>query len=558
MFEQVGPGTGTTQYSYVPVGSLGALQLQQESGPLANGAIAYAYDELGRLASRTVGGQGAETFQYDALGRLVTHASDLGSFTLSYLGQTGQLISRTLSGSTLATTWSYLPNSGDRRLSGIANTGLAAGQYSNYAFTTTPENFISGITESSDASAVYPTAGTQTATYNNLNQLTNLSGQTLTFDADGSLTSDGQRTYSWDAENRLVGIAYPGQPGKATAFTYDGLGRRVSIASTPPGGGSATTTSYLWCGSALCQARDAGNTPIRGYYDEGEVVPGSPAQPYYYGLDQIGSVRRAFASTSSAPAYSYDPYGVPLQGTAPVTDFVYGGMFYNADSGLYLTRYRAYDPVAGRWLSRDPFGEGSDPVGNLYPYAGGNPISLTDPNGDFVPLLVGAAAGAASDVAIQLAINGGKFGCINWGSVGISAALGAVGGAGGGYVDMLFRRAFAALAARRAAQTAAQALGEASTTIGARGGESAAAAAGRQAHRELAERIAGKSGWQSEPRLVGANGRIYRPDVVTPHGRVLELKPNTPSGRASGARQIQIYEEQLGMRGRVIYYEPPQ
>ena len=35
-------------------------------------------------------------------------------------------------------------------------------------------------------------------------------------------------------------------------------------------------------------------------------------------------------------------------------------MFYNADSGLYLTQYRAYDPVAGRWLSRDPIGEMDD------------------------------------------------------------------------------------------------------------------------------------------------------------------------------------------------------
>jgi len=42
-------------------------------------------------------------------------------------------------------------------------------------------------------------------------------------------------------------ITYPGQPGKQTAFTYDGLGRRRTIASTPPGGGSATTTAYLWC-----------------------------------------------------------------------------------------------------------------------------------------------------------------------------------------------------------------------------------------------------------------------------------------------------------------------
>jgi hypothetical protein len=32
-------------------------------------------------------------------------------------------------------------------------------------------------------------------------------------------------------------------------------------------------------------------------------------------------------------------------------------MFYHADSGLYLTQYRAYDPRTARWLSRDPLGE---------------------------------------------------------------------------------------------------------------------------------------------------------------------------------------------------------
>jgi len=91
---------------------------------------------------------------------------------------------------------------------------------------------------------------------------------------------------------------------------------------------------------------------------------------------------------------------------------------------------------------------------------------------------------------------------------------------------------------------------------GVRGGESAAAAAGRQAHSELAERVLQKPGWQSEPRLLAADGKIYKPDVVTPNGRILELKPNTPSGRAAGARQVRNYEEQLGMPGRVIYYDP--
>jgi RHS repeat-associated protein len=56
-------------------------------------------------------------------------------------------------------------------------------------------------------------------------------------------------------------------------------------------------------------------------------------------------------------------------------------MFYSADNGLYLTRYRAYDPVASRWLSRDPAGEQSDAVGNLYPYVAGNPVNRWDSQG---------------------------------------------------------------------------------------------------------------------------------------------------------------------------------
>src|SRR5258707_7848334 len=98
-------------------------------------------------------------------------------------------------------------------------------------------------------------------------------------------------------------------------------------------------------------------------------------------MDQLGSVRRSFASTTSAPAFGYDPYGNALQATAPLTDFGYAGMFYNADSGLYLTQYRAYDPSIGRWLSRDPLGEGSDPTANLYSYVESNPLLYVDPSG---------------------------------------------------------------------------------------------------------------------------------------------------------------------------------
>ncbi|MGX5804292.1 RHS repeat-associated core domain-containing protein [Bradyrhizobium sp. Arg314] len=373
-------GTGTTQYSYFPPFAQGALKLQQESGPLANSAITYAYDELGRPSSRTAAGAGAETFGYDAIGRLTGHTSDLGAFVLGYLGQTDQVTGRQLANSTLATSWSYLPNSGDRRLAQISNVGLSAGQFSTYQYTTTPENLITSITETSDSPASYPTSSTQTASYNNLNQLTSLSGLALSYDTNGNLLSDVQRNYSWDAENRLISITYPGTPGKATSFAYDGVGRRAITTSTPAVG-SAVITSYIWCGSLICQARDGGNRTTRQYLAEGEFVPGASAVAYYYGPDQIGSARRVFANSTNATAYGYDPYGVPLQGTTLLTDINYAGTFHDTDSGLDLALFRAYDPVAGRWSSRDPIGETTDPAGNLYAYVGGNPVTFSDPSG---------------------------------------------------------------------------------------------------------------------------------------------------------------------------------
>jgi YD repeat-containing protein len=171
-------GTGLTSYAYQPVGTPGALQLAQETAPLTGAAIAYAYDALGRLSSRTVSGAGAETFGYDAIGRLTSHGSDLGAFALAYLGQTSQVVSRALANTSLATSWSYLPNSGDRRLSGVTTTGLSAGQSTSFTFTTNDESQITGSTQNSDAPTSYPPGSlSQTAGYNTLNQLTTLSGQ---------------------------------------------------------------------------------------------------------------------------------------------------------------------------------------------------------------------------------------------------------------------------------------------------------------------------------------------------------------------------------------------
>lgn len=374
-------GGGTTRYVYGPVGAPGALAVVQEQAASNNVLINYSYDELGRLARRTVSGAGTEDFQYDGIGRLTNHISDLGSFVTGYLGQTAQLTRRTLTGTSLKTEYSYLPNSGDRRLATIANTGLSASNYLYLQLTSNAGGQVTGVSESSDAATAYPRPSSEASSVNNLNQITSSAGQAYTYDANGNLISDGIRSYSWDAENRLLGITYSGQPSASTTFTYDGVGRRVSITSTPAGTGTPVSTFYVWCGEKICQARDMNHSVIRSYFGEGEFVPGSSPVSYYYGLDQASSVRRVFASNGLAPSYSYDAYGAPLQLTTPLTDFGYGGLFGVAGTGISLAQHRAYSSDLGRWLSEDPMGEGTDQNFNLYAYVEGDPISRYDPSG---------------------------------------------------------------------------------------------------------------------------------------------------------------------------------
>jgi hypothetical protein len=109
--------------------------------------------------------------------------------------------------------------------------------------------------------------------------------------------------------------------------------------------------------------------------------------------------------------------------------------------------FRYYDPKTGRYIQADPrgilldFSEPSrqvaaqmgmaipdlnhvDGLNHSYSYVNQNPLMYTDPTGE--SLLFGAGFGFVSDVALQLATNGGNFSCIDWKSVAIATAVGAV------------------------------------------------------------------------------------------------------------------------------------
>lgn len=238
--------------------------------------------------------------------------------------------------------------------------------------------------------------------------------ETLTYDADGNLTSDAKWTYTWDAENRL--IAMEGASWTAVAngparqrleFRYDAAGRRVlkralTEAAAPGAWILASETRFLYDGWNLI----------------GEFVlnPGigsfSLARSYAWGLDLTGSLTAAGgigallqitdhttgdsffptydgngnvatlvnASTGALGAsYEYNAFGEPLRMSgayAKANPFRFSTKYTDNETGLIYYGFRYYDAKNGRWPSRDPIAETGGL--NLYSMMQNEPLNNTD------------------------------------------------------------------------------------------------------------------------------------------------------------------------------------
>jgi len=129
---------------------------------------------------------------------------------------------------------------------GLSNKALQSATVNSAAATLNwAESFSGNATLSSGNNAV-PVSGTdgggnvKTNTYQV--SLTGPSSSSLTYDQNGCMTSDGIKSYSWDAEKRLIKITYPGS-GNNSQFTYDAMSGLVKIVETASG--SVTSTKQL-------------------------------------------------------------------------------------------------------------------------------------------------------------------------------------------------------------------------------------------------------------------------------------------------------------------------
>tara|TARA_B100001248_G_scaffold152814_1_gene114903 strand:- start:2345 stop:2986 length:642 start_codon:yes stop_codon:yes gene_type:complete len=106
-------------------------------------------------------------------------------------------------------------------------------------------------------------------------------------------------------------------------------------------------------------------------------------QIYKLIVDPRGSVRLVVnAETGEVVSrMSYDEFGRRLSGErVGFQPFQFAGGRRDIGSGLLQFGARHYDPVVGRWISKDPIGfDGGDT--NLYGYVLNDPVNFVDPSG---------------------------------------------------------------------------------------------------------------------------------------------------------------------------------
>ncbi|HKY40899.1 MAG TPA: RHS repeat-associated core domain-containing protein, partial [Polyangiaceae bacterium] len=362
-------------YTFDPVGNIVALRDQADPGPLfagpapVSGDGLYEYDPLYRLLGAT-GREHPATQPIDTdppLGTGLPHANDLQAL-LAY-----------------SETYVYDPVGNIQQMAHVAGPSGSLGWTRNYQYATGSNRLLKTSVPGSPLDL----------------------SETYTYDAHGSITSMPHlAVLDWDYADRLKHTQKgAGAGAQHTYFTYDAAGQRVRKVYQHSGlieeriylGGyevyrrhtSGTVTSTPNEERQTLHVMDdqrrvaMAETKTR---DAGATVP-TPTTRWRFQLDNhLGSAMLELDIAGGVISYEeYHPYGSTAfhaaDGNAEVSAkrYRYTGKEKDDETGLYYHGVRYYAPWLGRWTAADPIG--IDGGLNVFVYAAGCPILLTDPTG---------------------------------------------------------------------------------------------------------------------------------------------------------------------------------
>ena len=246
------------------------------------------------------------------------------------------------------------------------------------------------------------------------------------YDKSGNLLHDATRKFIWDADIHLLSVATQtevnGQKSEVReSFRYDALHRRVARSES-----STNTTTYFvhdgwnviaeYAASPRLSVSSSPRLPqVRHIWSEdlsrtlqgaggiGGLLssthfnwePGTGNREptkLFFSYDSNGNVILLTNTLClTAAKYRYDAFGKTISATGSVANlnrYRFSSKPLELASELAFYGYRYYDPITGRWPSRDP---ATEIVGGiqLYTLAKNDPLNNFDPNGLLLCSIIG-------------------------------------------------------------------------------------------------------------------------------------------------------------------------
>lgn len=200
--------------------------------------------------------------------------------------------------------------------------------------------------------------------------------------------------YQWDGEDKLITatLINNGSTVRTVTFKYDPFGRRIEkrVTGLAPQVPVPLTTTYLYDGEDIVlEYVSDGTTTTSTHYVHGPGIDEPLAlvrggQNYFYHAYGLGSVV-AISDSSKAVVqrYTYESFGMLTASSSGFENpYTYTGREWDKELGLYYYRARYYDPMEGRFVSKDPIGFAGGNV-NLFSYVANSPTGWVDPWGYF-------------------------------------------------------------------------------------------------------------------------------------------------------------------------------
>jgi RHS repeat-associated protein len=243
-------------------------------------------------------------------------------------------------------------------------------------------------------------------TPNALNQYDAVGSLSPVYDLDGNMTSGplpvaptANSSLDWDGNNQIIEVTPSG--GSAVKYHYDAFGRRVArtigsdrtywfydgwnliaefsgeVHTTGDAPTPVLERTWLWGIDLSGTLQGAGGV---GGLLAATLETGAEAGVYHPLFDGNGNIGQYINSSGTVIAkYEYDAFGNTL-----VSSGTHAALFIHRfstkpldiETGLYYYLYRWYDPLTGRWKSRDTIGEMGGV--NLYGFVGNDGVNWFD------------------------------------------------------------------------------------------------------------------------------------------------------------------------------------